>query len=124
MAARRFDVSQSASALSLDFVLTKLPNRASGHAYSEHSGCNRRPWGHDRTGSDPGVLADLRAIENNRSDPDHRTIGDTAAMHDRAMSDRDLVPQQRRKAIRRDMQRCLILNIGSFADTDSFDIAP
>jgi hypothetical protein len=124
MAAGRFDVPQRTSTLGLDFVLTKLPDRAGGHPHGEHSRRNRRPWGHDSTGSDPGVLANLCAIENDRSDPDQRTVRNAAAMHDRAMSDRNLVTQESWIAIRRDMQSRLVLDIGSLSDANPFDIAP
>jgi len=123
MAACRFDVTQGTGALELDFVAPERPNDSGGHPHNEHSGRNLRPRSHHRTGSNQDILANLCTIQDDRSDPDERTVADTAAVYDRAMSDRDLVSQKRRKATGRDMQRRLVLDIRAFTDSDSFHVA-
>ena len=123
MPAGSLDVAQGTSTLDLDFVRTKRAKRTGGHPNGEHSRCDLRPWGDDGTRRNPGVLTNFCSVENDRSDPDERTVSDAAAMHDRTMSDRDLVTQECRIAIRSDMQGRLILNIGSLADADAFHVA-
>jgi hypothetical protein len=123
MPASCLDVAQGTSALELDFVGTKRANRTGRHPNGEHSRCNLRPWGDDGTRPNPGVLSNFCSVENDRPDPDQRTVSDAAAMHDRTMSDADLVTQNCRIAIRSDVQGRLILDIGSLADADAFHIA-
>lgn len=123
MAAGRFDVAKGTRALNLDLVLAECANRAGGQPHGEHSRRDPRPRSNDRTRRDPGVLADLRSVENDRSDPDERTIPDATTMNDRSMPDGDLVAQKRRESTRCDMQRRLVLDIRAFADPDPLDIA-
>ena len=123
MASGRFDVAEGARALQFDLLGTQFADGAGGHPHSEHSGFDRRPWGDDGTGSDQGILAYFCAVEDDRADPDERTVCNATAVHDRTMAHRDLVAEKRREAICRHVQCRLILDIGSFADLNSFDVA-
>ena len=122
MAACRFDVPQRTRTLIFDFILTQCTHRSGGHPDSEETRRDRRPGGDDCPGGDPGILTDLGTIENDRSNPDQRTIPNATAMDDGAMPDGDLVAEDRRKATCRNVQRHLILDIRAFADADPLDI--
>ena len=123
MAACRFDVLERTSALKLDLLTVECAQCTGRHPHSEHSGRDLRPRGDNSSRGDQGVLTDLGAIENDRSDPDERAISDPTTVHDRTVPDGDLVAEERWKATRRDMQCRLVLDIRALANTDSLDIA-
>jgi len=123
MATCRFDITQGACALELDLVGTQSANGTRGHPHSEQARFDLRPRGDDRTRSHQGILPDLGTVENDRADPDECAVGNATSMHDGAMPDCDFISQKRREATCRDMQRGLVLDVGAFADANSFDVA-
>jgi hypothetical protein len=116
------DIAQGAPALCGDFVQFEFADWARGHAGNQGSRFNRRFGRDDGARRDPCVLPDSRAIENDCADPDERAVRYLAAMHDRAMTDRDFVAEDRRKPTGRHMERRLILDISPLANADSLDI--
>jgi len=123
MAPCRFDVLQGASALKLDLLTVERAHCTGGHPHSEHSGRDCRPRGDNSARGDQSVLTNLGSIENDRSDPDERTVSNPTTVHNRAVPDCDLVAEERWKATCRDMQRRLVLDIRALADADSLDVA-
>ena len=124
MASRGLYIIESPGSLEFDLVLGKNTYSTSGRPDNESSRSNRRAGRHECAGRNQRLLSDDGSIEHDRADSDQGSLVDFAAVDDRAMAHRDLVPQQRRKAASGHMKRGVVLDIGPCADPNSLDIAP
>ena len=123
MGSRGLDIAQRTRSLEFDFLGSQRPQLAGGYPHCQHAVSDPRPGGYDSARGDQRIFPDLGAIQYDRPDSDQRPIVYATSMHDRAVSDRNFVPKDRREPTLGDMKGGLILDVRAFADADSLNVA-
>ncbi len=122
MVSRGLYIIESPGSLEFDLVAGKNTYGTSGRPHNESSRRNRRAGRHDCARRNQRLLADDGSIEYDRADSDQRTVAHFAAVNDRAMAHRDLVPQQRWEPACGNVKRGVVLDIRTRANPNPLDI--